>query len=285
MTMRYGSFRLAGCMVALLSCSRPAAPARIEVAQSSLVVLDDRPFPVTAHLVDAQGNVLLEPALTYSATPVAVAEVSQGGRVTCRSTGDASLVIAGGGQSASATIRCRPVGRLRVPASETLTMGRDPAPVGVTAVDAAGAVLSDVTLSVRTADPSIASVVDGKLVARSLGRTTVSISAGRVTESFPVVVRELIESKPLALADGSFETWALQSGEYQLELTVKDVNGGSTGAQVSWVGAACKDATESQHYEGACAVENTASLTVRNPTVLGLGPALSGFLNLYKTAR
>jgi hypothetical protein len=274
----------AGALLGILGCKGGGSvPSRIQLAATSQTVLDERPVPLHARLLSDRGEVLTEPRLSYSATPATVAEVDAGGQASCKSSGDASVLVAGGGQSSTMTLKCRLVNSITTPPSMRLIRGHAE-PVDLRAMDRSGQRLGDVPLTVS---PSMAGVVryeDGSLVPLSVGNTIMNVSAGAASASFPVAVVELVESEPLAIADGATVTWALQAGVYQLDVEVKTVDGTPGGVTVSWLGAICPDAREAVHHEVTCIVLKTASLTIRNPSAFGLGASVTGFLNLYRAA-
>jgi hypothetical protein len=269
----------------LLAACVNKSPARIDIAKSTAIVLDDSPTPLGATLVTESGQVLTTPALTYSVSPANVLTVANDGSMRCRSSGDASVIVAGGGHSATVSVLCRLVRSIDVPATVRLVMGKRFDNVPISVRDEAGRALTDVPLTATTTTAGIARYANGALTPIAIGQTAVTVAAGKATATIQVEVVQLVESKTLALADGSAEVFTLQQGTYDVDIRVQTTNGSKYGVTVSWVGADCPPATESQEQHIHCAVKETASMTVLNPSAFGLGPAATGFLNVYRTAQ
>lgn len=282
--MRVYHYVFGGIVAMSLGCA-DRTPARIDISTSTQTLYDDQAHPLGARLVDVDGQVLAEPALTYSATPAGVVEVNPAGLVTCQRSGDASIVAAGGGQSAAVAVTCRLVKEIRAPERVRLVLGRDPETLAFSATDEAGRNLQGIPLQVSFSPTGIAGFAGGKLTAAAVGNTTVSVVAGRASASFPLSVVELVRSEPLALNDGASTTLTLQQGRYDLDLQVSADNGSTNGVTVTWTGADCPAEREAQNHALTCDVRATAGLTIANPTAFGLGPGVTGFLNLYRAAR
>jgi hypothetical protein len=267
----------------LAGCS-DSSPARIALGQSDIRLVDRKPVPIQATLVTESGKILAEPALSYSATPANVVTLDQTGTVRCQSSGDAIIVVAGGGQSASVSVACRLVSRLEVAATVRLTVGDSPMSLDVRPYDERGQLVTGVQPQFTSDRPSIATVdANGVLVASAPGSSNITIVAGEARSVTTVSVRQLVKSESVALADGASTTWTLQKGSYELDLTVAPSDGHTTGVTVKWVGVDCPGSAEAQQHSIECAVPGTASVTVSNPSLLGLGPSITGFLNLYRT--
>lgn len=260
-------------------------PARIDVSSTTIALYDRTPAPTSARLVNAGGESLVEPALSFSATPATVLSVTSDGQVGCLTTGDGTIVIAGGGQSATLTVSCKIVASIRAPSDARLILGRAPEPAPFVALSESGAEVANAPLEISSSNQQVARYESGALVSVGIGQATVTARRGAVSSSFAVSVVELIQSVPLALGDGESSTWTLQQGKYELDIEVKADGGYTYGVTVTWVGTDCPDAKESQRHHLFCAVAQTASLTVLNPTSLGLGPSAKGFMNLYRNSK
>lgn len=260
-------------------------PSAIVTPQSEIALFDDSPHALNVHLANKNGDVLDNPTLSYSVTPAGVARVQPDGMATCLNSGDASVLIAGGGQSATITIACRLVASIEGPASLRLVLGRQPETLTLTALDASGQRIATAPLQLSTRDRAVVDVSGTTVTPVAVGRTSLEARSGNIAKGISVSVIEVIESEPLVLNDGATVTYTLQQGSYELDLEVKPSDGGKTGVTVSWVGSGCPDAAEAQKQSLSCRVEGTASLTVRNPSALGLGPSVTGFINLYRAPR
>jgi hypothetical protein len=272
---------LVGLILSLAACS-DKTPSAIAVPQSSLTFYEGQRHPLGAVLTNKAGEHLTAPALTFSSTPADIVVISTTGEVACLKSGDASVLIAGGGQSATVTVACRIVATIDAPKSLRLVLGREPEELAVTPRDAAGSPMPGVPVTFLSSSPPVVRVVGTKLEPVAVGRAGVQVQSGSASISVPVTVVRVMESKPLILKDGEQVTYTLQQGTYELDLEVKPSDGGKTGVTVSWIGAKCQDSAEAQSHNVSCRVDATASLTVKNPSVLGLGPSMTGFLNLYE---
>lgn len=261
------------------------SPARIDIAMPKATILDDKPTSIGATLVNKAGQPLATPTLTYSAAPGNVVAVTPDGQLTCRASGDAAVIVAGGGQSATVSVSCRLVTSIEAPSSLRLTLGNRPNAVAVVVRDEAGRIVTDVPLSTTSSAPGVARYADGAIVPVGVGHAVVALSAGKATAVTNVDVVELVNSKTVALSDGTAEVFTLQQGMYDVDIRVKATNGSPYGVTVAWVGADCPAAKESQEHHIRCKVAETASMTVLNPTSFGLGPAATGFINIYRTAQ
>jgi len=271
--------------VCLFAACEDKAPSSILIPESELALFDDSPHALNAHLTNRSGEVLQTPALSYSVTPAGIAKVQAGGLATCVSDGDASVLVAGGGQSATITIACRLVASIDGPGYLRLVMGRQPEHLSLTPRDASGKPIKAAPLQLSSRDPAIVTVSGTTITPVAVGRTSLEAHSGSVSKGIAVSVIEVIKSEPLVLNDGSSVTYTLQQGDYELDLEVKPSDGGKTGVTVSWVGTGCPNAAEAQQQSLSCHVDGTASLTILNPSMLGLGPSVTGFINLYRAPR
>lgn len=267
-----------------LGCANQT-PARIELPASLPVLYDEAPVSIGARLVDRRGNPVRDVPLTYSISSSGIASISSDGAVTCLSNGEASVLVAGGGQTATLTITCRLVATLEVsPKQLRIVVGRAPEPITVVAKDHAGNPILDAPITPSISEPTILQFNAGSVIGLRVGNSEIRFQSGRASTAVSVSVVELLKSEPLAIQDGGTVTWTLQQGDYELDLQVKAADGSKNGVTVSWVGTTCGDAREAQNHQIACKVHETASLTMRNPTTFGLGPAVNGFFNLYRRA-
>jgi hypothetical protein len=84
----------------------------------------------------------------------------------------------------------------------------------------------------------------------------------RVTAKPVSVVDELVK-----VEDGAGMAWKLPDGDYEITLSSE------TEIDFSLPGSTCPDALRIKSYHQACTVSGVASLSLRNPSMLGLGRA------------
>ncbi len=272
-------------LLIVLAC-KDNTPVAIRLDTPSLRVLDTLPHQLGARLVNGAGVPLSEPRLSYSATPSSLLRAGPDGSIACANVGEGTVVVAGGGQSASMTVRCDVIGTIEGPETLRLVKGREEQSLSLSATDLAGREVADVPFQIVSNNPSVVALAGAKPMPLMVGKARITVSAGRATREIPVTVVELLKSEPLALRDGASTTITLQQGKYELDLSVKPTAGGKSGVAVAWIGEpSCGDSEEAQTIRVECEVRETASLTVRNPSAFGLGSSVTGYINLYRAPR
>lgn len=115
-----------------------------------------------------------------------------------------------------------------------------------------------------------------------VGRATLRATAGGFTASTEVTVVQTVASKPLLLNDGERQSWTLSSGNYEIEVKVAAAEGGRDGVTVSWLGSDCSNQYEKQLHKIRGRVADTSAVTIENPTMLGLGSAVNGYVKIVR---
>ena len=68
-----------------------------------------------------------------------------------------------------------------------------------------------------------------------------------------------------------------------MEVKGRPAKGGRDGGILKWVGGdGRRDESEAQEIVSSCAIANTGSVVIQNPTTFGLGPAFDGYVNIYQ---
>lgn len=91
----------------------------------------------------------------------------------------------------------------------------------------------------------------------------------------PVIVIQASET----LEDGYRRTYPLQDGIYEIAVA------GSGGLDVSLAGSACPSTHELSTYRQTCDIAGVGTLTVLNPSLLGLGSSVSYAVTVTKIPR
>jgi hypothetical protein len=282
---RYTMSNSARLTVALLfatitSGCADTTPARIEFQQPSGTIYGKSPSQLAPQVVNEDGEPLATHSVSISAIPTDIVNV-QGTAVTCAGSGDAVVHLSGGGMSTNFTIQCRLVDRIATTPSMDLVLNTDPTPLTATALDEQGNAMADVRMQATSTNPSVAAVQGTELVAKSVGETTITISAGDASANIPVRVVEKILSDNLVLADGETSTRTFDRGSYSVEINVSS-DGTTYGVEAHWVGENCAPHAEARRLAMNCRVNNTASLVVENPTTFGIGPTATGNITIYR---
>jgi hypothetical protein len=188
---------LATLLLALTAC-RNNTPARIALQSPSLRVFDMAPHQIGATLLSGANKPLLAPALMYSATPPELVKFAADGAVSCRAKGEAVVVVTGGGQNASLTVRCDVIQDLVGPDSLRLVLGRAEEPLAVSALDASAKPISDVPFQITSTDSAVVAVSEGRPIARAVGSAAIMVRAGRALLTVPVTVVDPLNSTAIA---------------------------------------------------------------------------------------
>lgn len=274
--------RLAPLLLLAAAGCADRKPARIDFEAPPSPVVDRRMGTLRATAVNKDGKALEKIALSWSGGPADVVETATGGTYRCLKTGDAAIVVTGGGVSTSIPLQCRIPTEIAMPASLRLVIGAPPTPVNARALGEGGRPLEDVVVPVASTAEAIARVEGGRAAGVALGRASLRGVLGDVVSVTPVEVVEAIASGPLALEDGGARSWTLKAGQYEVEIDVKPSVRSTQGVTVSWDGVSCPAQLEAQSHRLACTVADSAVLTVKNPATMGLGARVSGTLNLYR---
>lgn len=90
----------------------------------------------------------------------------------------------------------------------------------------------------------------------------------------------VVVDKATQLEDGRGIYWNIEPGRYKIEL-----NSTSDGANIEWVGASCPGANEVKQYSIMCDMPTNGQVIVKNPTILGLGPAINVSIRITHLAK
>jgi hypothetical protein len=258
-------------------------PARLELDAPSEALLDTAPRPISARVLTRSGKLLPDASaqLSWSAIPTNIAEATDG-HVRCVASGDASVLVAGAGVSATFTVKCRVVASLAMPEKLQLLLGEPGVALRVMALDADRITLFGVDPTLRSSDPSVFDMREGAAFALSVGTANLVAEAGAVRQEVPVRVIERTTTDTLVLADGAHQTYTLTRGNYLVEVNVRADDGSGYGVTVADVGGGCPNQGEATLHRFECAVSDTTSLVVTNPTGWGWGPGATGNLTIYR---
>lgn len=279
-------FRLLPLVIAvsfLFGCS-DNTPAKLEVGAYPNTLYDNKPVKFTASVLNKKGEAIPNTVLTYQVNPLGIAEVSNAGDVRCLSSGESTLLINGGGQSALANIKCRLISKIELPKVAVLIIGKEQTQPQPKVFNEKGAEIADASIAITTADANVVKVENGHLIPVNVGKTFATYSSGTINTTMDLAVARLIQnaSGSLLLADGSASTFTLPQGNYAIEISVSPQGGGGgVGVTINTTGANCNQNEASQH-KFQCSVSDTASFTIMNPTAFGMGAAMAGFVNVIE---
>lgn len=284
-------------LVALLplACA-DKTPAKISFTAPPPVIVSGNTVELRAALVNKKDEAIAGKAVTYSAAPADVLEVSATGTLRCLKTGDAALTMApagsagaavggaaaGGGVVQTLAIKCRLPTGIEVPQDLRIVLGSKPSAIHARVLGDGGVEMQDVPLEISSSDPSILAIEGGLAKPVAVGRVKVRAAADQISGVAPVEVIERIVSEPLALADGARRAFKLEPGEYEVTLDMKSAARITQGVTVAWEGAACDAQPEKPAHHFRCRVNEPATMTVANPAQIGLGARMTGTVAIFR---
>lgn len=162
----------------------------VQVEPSEAVLRAGEQMTFTAVALDSAGNVLSDVPIRWSASPFDVVTVDSTGAVTAGLRGRAAVVARYGQVIGRAwvTVEPRPVERLEVKIPEATFYEGVAVPVEVQAFDGKGFPRFDPPLTWFSADPRVAEFQSGYLVAKRVGKVSVSVSADQARKEIAIEV-------------------------------------------------------------------------------------------------
>src|SRR5438105_567957 len=181
--------------------------ARVVVQRDSMVFSALKAtLPVGATAVDRLGSPVPTAALTYASLAPSIATVDSTGGIRALGNGDALITARFGSDTVWVAVRVaqRPV-RILVPADTVrfVALG-DTEAFRITAVDSLGSTLTNMGVSVRIADTTVADQADSAtLRSRGNGSTVAALTVGGLTAQVPIVVNQVPVTMTAAVTYGN----------------------------------------------------------------------------------
>lgn len=263
------------------SCS-DNTPAKITATAPPSPVVDTKPFALKGSVLNRAGDLLPGAKISYSSSPADVVSVTDTGECRCLKSGDATVMVAGGGLSTLVGVQCRLVSGIDAPRDVRFTVGEEVRNFHATALSESNSPLADVPVALSSSDERVLRIENQVPVPVEVGKATLRSTAGGFTTSTEVAVVQTIASKPLQLNDGERLSWTLPAGDYEVEVKVGAAAGGSDGVTVAWLGSDCRKQFEKQLHKIRGHVTDTSALTFENPTLLGMGSAVNGYVKIVR---
>lgn len=267
--------------LAATSCS-DNKPAKITYTAPPSPVVDTKPFALQGAVVNKAGGSLTGEKIAYSSNPSDVVSVTDAGECRCLKSGDASILVAGGGLSSLVGVKCRLVSGIDAPREARFTIGEAAANFHPTALSESNSPLADVPVLLSSSDERVLRIENQTPVPVEVGKAILRETAGGFTTSTEVNVVQVVSSTPLLLNDGTRQSWTLSTGSYEIEVKVAASQGGGDGVTISWLGSDCKNQPERQVHRVRGHVAETSVLTFENPTLLGMGSAVDGYVKIVR---
>ena len=209
---------------ALITVEQALASLAVSPAITTLSALGDT-VRLVAVATDANGNVIADVQLAWTADDESVARVDSAGLVKGVGNGATEVVVTAGEVAASAAVSVRqiPSSIAVSPATATLSALGDTVRLVAVATDANGNPIADLELAWAVDDASVVRVDSAGLVkAVGNGATEVVVTAGELAASAAVHVRQTPSSIAVSPATGA--VWVGRD-DLQLAATVFDANG------------------------------------------------------------
>ena len=201
-------------------------PAQISVTpDAAMFVSIGDTVRLTAEAVDANGNAVADPSLTWTSADDRVATVDEGGLVTAAGNGSVDITASAGSASAAAAITVSQVivAMDVLPAAATLFSLGDTLRLVASGVDANGHAATGLSVMWMSENDAVASVDTGGLVtAVRTGSTDVFARSGEYRDSAGVTVSQLAAE---VLVTPAVDTLAAVGDTVRLGAVARDANG------------------------------------------------------------
>jgi uncharacterized protein YjdB len=186
-------------------------------------------FQFTDTAKDAAGNVLTGHQVLWSSSDTTVAPVDQSGLALAKRLGSATITVSSGSVSAKATVTVSrvPVARIVIaPSNPTVIVGQT-TQLSATAQDSAGNVLTGITTTWSSSDPTTATIDQtGSATGIKAGVVTLTVTSGSVTASSSLTVRAAPGSVATVVVTPDTATIInSNNSSVQLIATLLDANG------------------------------------------------------------
>jgi hypothetical protein len=244
-------------------------------------VTNPNSFKLIVSVLNKKGETIGGLSPTYSGGPADVLEVSVSGSLRCLKSGDATLTLASGPLSEPVALKCRIPTEITVPPELQIVIG-SPVELNPRVLGEGAMPLDSVKVDVTSSDPSIVTVDGYTIKGVAVGKARLQSSVGAITSVTGVEVVEKVVSEALSLGEGASRSFTLQPAYYLVVIETKVDPRLKQGVTVSWSGAACDNQPENTSLRFNCRVEETATMTVTNPKLIGIGATVTGTLNVYR---
>jgi hypothetical protein len=263
-------------VVVLTACGGAGTATRIVVGQAdTLVIHSQRPAPIVAEGLDADGAVVAGLAIGFRQVGGDSVPLGTDGTVTCTRRADMSIVATAGALSTTALIRCRPVRSVRINGPVQFLMGDTAQSLGARVIGLDGNELDVIAGTLAIEDRSVAGAAGMRISARGVGGTVATLTVGDSSATAEIHVYEpldaLVKLRPeqkfvavrLSLRSGEYRRWTLPAGSWMLTmLPYKDE---ARGLRLRVDGANCSPAPITPRRV-SCVIKDSASVTVTHPS-------------------
>ncbi|HYO45911.1 MAG TPA: Ig-like domain-containing protein, partial [Gemmatimonadota bacterium] len=197
----------------------------INIVEAELDLITPEIFYLSVTVLNAAGNPVIDPSLTFTTSNAGIVSVNFDGILTAESAGTATITVAGGGESDTVvvTVFAAASGGLSAIGSEFIVSIGDE--IGINdlfvARDAGGVIIVDPELVFTTTDVAVVTVdATGMLVAHAAGNALVTVTSPHATGSATVRLHVLDALDALNLAIEIFPATATLAVAATVDLDV-----------------------------------------------------------------
>jgi len=268
-------------LLAITGCG-DTKPAKIDLAAPAGSIVNRNPLPLHASVENAKGEILAGQSLAYRSTAPEALEVSSDGSLLCLKTGDATVIVSGGGLTRNVSIACRIPSMIDMPPDLRLDLAKGAVTLQARALGEGGVPLTGVAVPIASSDVSIVTVEGSRLKPVAVGRTTLRAALDPIVAVTRVEVVNTVVSERMTLADGKARAFELAPGTYHVMVDFKAALNVRQGVALSWSGPSCPAQLEQMTHDLTCRTEVPATLTVTNPAQIGVGVPVVGSVTVER---
>ena len=131
-------------------------------------------------------------------------------------------------------------------------------------------------------DTAIVTLRGDMVVGLSLGLAEIQWRFQDAEARTRVVVGREVLLQTLSIPDGTSELLLLPPGRHEIQIELRAGGGVLHGATVDWIVGSCPALPEARSHLFECQLDDVATLQITNPSRLGLGPSLSGWIRVIE---
>jgi hypothetical protein len=254
-------------VVCAVGCQE-VAPARLQVELPELV-LSPAPVKVLVWRFDER-NQRSEGSqgVDFTVTPSGLAIVD-GGRLTCKNSGDGKLSAAISDVANTTRVRCRLVDHLEAPSDlGRIEIAEGGVRLDVGAYSKDGQRLDDVPLKITTKNTRLARAEGDQLLPLAVGEAKVEVRAGDIGREFDVQIVRRLKPEPIPIDNDTRLHFTLDPGRYELVIELES----EKKLSAEWRRAPyCNYSAVAKVHTTACLLQVEGGVAFDNPAYLNSG--------------
>jgi hypothetical protein len=259
----------------LAACGQGEPPRELRLELPEVITSHD---PVIVHVrAVAQDGISREPDgdLPFQVTPVDLVTLGKRGLLTCKRSGEGSIVLKVAGVEGRAKFACKLAARLEAPERLTIDAASGEVDAPVKVLDAAGKEL-DLPITVSSDLGTVVQARAGRLVPGSVGNAKLTVRAGQLSKQLDVEVVRTLKPEVVPVDQNRRIYHSLEAGKYRLSIVLPTPRK----VVVDWVGAPyCAYRSDAAEHRVDCTLQGKGGVSFDNPAFLLRGdktPSLEG---------